>query len=507
MQQGYITDIAYLSGYFPELSVPRLSLCLLAAGQAHAVPATPAYLELGYGQGLALAVHAAAMPGLHVGTDFNAAHAANAQQLVAGLGGDICILEDSFEQLAARADLPMFDVIVLHGIWSWVPEASRRAIIDIAARRLRPGGILYLSYNAVPGWSAGLPLRHLLKQFAEQEATGTRLQRVDKSMAFAEQLAAGDARYFQANPHIRQRLGELRGYDSHYLAHEFFNEHWQPMAFSEVAEALAAAKLGFAASATLIENISTLYLPEAWQAQLAGLGSDVLRETVRDYMVNQGFRRDIHVKGVRALNQAELDHQRAAFPFLRVGRSPDPPQEVRTPLGPAELRQEIYGPVVAAILACGDERITLAQLAEDRTLAFLPHAGIWEALLVLVATGWLAPCPPVPPDADVLARARSFNRARAARALLQAEDSTLAAPAIGAGVAVNRIELLLLHAHFSGEPDAARFVLAILRREGRNLLVDDKPVEDEAEQLTLVRDIEVRFSGELMPLLRRLQAV
>lgn len=507
MQTDYITDVAYVTGYFPELSVPRLALSLLAAGHDHRLPAAPAYLELGYGQGLCLAVHGAAMPGRYVGTDFNAAHAANAQQLVDGLAADIRIHDDSFEQLAERSDLPDFDVIVLHGIWSWVSEASRQAILAIAARRLRPGGVLYVSYNAIPGWSTGLPLRHLLKEYAAREATGGRLDRVDQSLAFAETLAGIGTRYFNANPLMRERLADFKSYDRHYVAHEFFNENWLPMAFSEVADAMAEAKLGFAASAAVIENISSIYLPAPWREQLAAISSDSLRETVRDYMVNQSFRRDIFVKGTRRLAPSELRFQQQAFPFIRISRTGAPPTEVRTPLGPAELREDIYEPLTRVILERGDDRVTLAGLLADPRLSGLGHGPLWEALLVLVSVGWLAPCPWQPPGPAERANALAFNRARAADALLREEASAIVAPAIGGGLHFNRLEMLMLHAQFAGIADPAAFLVERMALEGRDLLVDDQPVTGEAARLEVARGVARAFTDELLPLLRRLAAL
>jgi hypothetical protein len=47
----------------------------------------------------------------------------------------------------------------LHGIWSWVSEDNRQIILDFIDRKLKPGGVLYLSYNTQPGWSAFMPLR------------------------------------------------------------------------------------------------------------------------------------------------------------------------------------------------------------------------------------------------------------------------------------------------------------------------------------------------------------
>ena len=45
---------------------------------------------------------------------------------------------------------------------SWVGPPKRKALIDFAAAKLKPGGLLYVSYNALPGWAAVEPLRQLI---------------------------------------------------------------------------------------------------------------------------------------------------------------------------------------------------------------------------------------------------------------------------------------------------------------------------------------------------------
>ena len=46
------------------------------------------------------------------------------------------LYDDSFEQLLARTDLPQFDSISLHGIWTWVSRDNHRFIAEFARRHL-----------------------------------------------------------------------------------------------------------------------------------------------------------------------------------------------------------------------------------------------------------------------------------------------------------------------------------------------------------------------------------
>lgn len=42
-------------------------------------------------------------------------------------------------------------MIVMHGIWSWINEENRHFILKIIQKALKPGGCVYLCYNALPG--------------------------------------------------------------------------------------------------------------------------------------------------------------------------------------------------------------------------------------------------------------------------------------------------------------------------------------------------------------------
>src|SRR4051812_32308778 len=68
---GYVTEIEYTYGYYRELCPGVLRLACLSAGVAPPSGKALNYLELGYGQGLSLNIHAAANAGVFWGTDFN----------------------------------------------------------------------------------------------------------------------------------------------------------------------------------------------------------------------------------------------------------------------------------------------------------------------------------------------------------------------------------------------------------------------------------------------------
>jgi len=115
---GYVADIGYTYGYYTELNPLRVRLAFLNAGLV--APEVATACELGFGQGLSANLHAAASQVEWFGTDFNPAQAAFAQELsrIADCGAQL--YDQSFDAFCGRPDLPEFDYIGLHGIWSWI---------------------------------------------------------------------------------------------------------------------------------------------------------------------------------------------------------------------------------------------------------------------------------------------------------------------------------------------------------------------------------------------------
>ena len=190
---GYPTEIEYTYGYYDELSPTSLRLACLSAGIATSKANPLRYLELGFGQGVSINIHAASNDGDFWGTDFNPSQAAHARELAEASGSGAMLLDASFAELAARADLPEFDIIGLHGIWTWISEENSRIVVDIIRRKLKVGGLVSMSYNCLPGWSPAMPLRHLMKLHADLAAeAGGMMAKLDGAMAFAQQVIDSD---------------------------------------------------------------------------------------------------------------------------------------------------------------------------------------------------------------------------------------------------------------------------------------------------------------------------
>lgn len=140
---GYVADVGYTFGYYTELNPLRIKLAFLNKGLVF--PEVGAACELGFGQGLSATLHAAASVTKWFGTDFNPSQASFAQELAAVSGAGARLYDEAFDEFASRDDLPEFDYIGLHGIWSWISDENRAIVVDFIRRKLKVGGVLYIS--------------------------------------------------------------------------------------------------------------------------------------------------------------------------------------------------------------------------------------------------------------------------------------------------------------------------------------------------------------------------
>ncbi|UQV47104.1 class I SAM-dependent methyltransferase [Janthinobacterium lividum] len=310
--EGYVSDIEYTNGFYSDLSPHHLNFsCILNGIEPVPLDQPYTYFELGFGCGQTLTVLAAANAnGQFYGNDFNPAHVAGARALAAKAQLDnLTLLENSFEELAQGRvpDLPQFDFITLHGIYTWVNRENRQHIVDFIARYLKPGGIVSLSYNAMPGWSSALPLQRLLLEFAANFPGRSDLQ-MQAGIAYVQQLQNLQAGYITDNPALAPRLNALINSDPHYSVHEYLNQHWEPLYHADVMRDVAHAKLDFAGSADLPFAFPELYLNADQQATIDLLPDAAIREMMKDYFLNTSFRKDVLVRGARrmgAVRQAE----------------------------------------------------------------------------------------------------------------------------------------------------------------------------------------------------------
>jgi len=383
-------------------------------------------------------------------------------------------------------------------------------VLDLVRRKLAPGGVFYLSYNALPGCAAELPLRNLLKLHADQVSAPLLgvPEKLDSALSFIRTLADAGSRHFPEHGEAKAWLERASGQNRNYLAHEYLGRDWQPMGFAEVAELLSAAKLEFATSATLSDHLDGAGFPDKAKKLLDEAKPALLRETLRDYLVNQRFRRDIFVKGVRRLSPEAREERFGRSRFVLRA----PPEKllgakIPLPFGEAELKPETYGALGAALAEQDFAPKTLDFLRQHPGCKQLRPGQFVHALRLLVSTGHLHLAQSEASIAAATPRCQALNALLLERALHSDEGSVLASPVTGSGVSVSHEQQLFLHAraHARSTPEAwAAHAWSRLSALGLRLTREGKVLESASENLAQLSQNARVFATQELPLLRAL---
>ncbi len=509
-RDGYVIDVPYSAGFYRELSPLYLNLLAVLLGVRPPVADDRefSYCELGCGRGLGPLLLAAANPhGRFHAYDFNAEQIATASSLAERAGlANVRFGSESFADLAARGDdaaPTSFDLIVLHGVYSWVGEENRRHLLRYLRDRLKPGGLVYVSYNCMPGWAAFTPLRRLLRELVIRRR-GRSDENAVAARAFVNQLAARGARYFSADASVGTFLEHLGAKDGGYLAHEYLNEHWDVFYHLDVAREMAEAGLEYVGSATICDNIVGLSAPPEIAAMFAGADPG-MAETIKDFSVNRRFRRDLFACAPERLSPAQFLDELGAIRFMLAVGPDSATTTLETSAGELKAKEEIAVPVLERLK---QGSAAVAQLAALPALAGVPPEQLAQALSLLVESGQLHP---------MREGAAGHAASQALNALLidesQRDDSVryLAAPALGSAVFVGHAEQLsLLALRELGSDNAAAlrdFVWARIKAQNKRVMKDGKPLESDADNLAQVEWQIGEFLDRRLPLLRRLGVV
>jgi len=505
---GYDVSMGYTYGFYRETAPDWLDLCAALAGRASPRKGGSApfrYLDLGAGQGMGLALLAAANPqGDFLGVDFHPEHVAHATHVAeAAELTNIRFSGADFIALAADwpADFGTFDYVVLHGIYSWVSPEVRAALVECLRHATRPGSLVYLSYNAQPGWLGTMPFQHI-SRLVQETSSKPGGEAMAESIDLFERLLAGDALAFHALPRLKSRLDQVKTRSANYLTQEYLNENWQPLWHSQVAGEMAGAGLSYAGTANAAETLLPQRLPPPLRELVASQTDERLRQDLQDVALNQSFRCDIYVCGPPG---AGPDLTAAAEKRVCLVSSPSGdgrPIGLTTTFGEITLQQRDFVEIVQA-LAGGP--MSIAELAALPGMRKQGLANTMETVLLLLHAGLLGVAAAEPGDA---ATAQRLNRLIAREAAAGAPYEYLAAPLLGSAIQASDLTLMLLDTFLDagGQADAAALAEGASERFaklGRKLRYAGRELEGPEEQRLLAQASKA-FVEDILPRWRRL---
>ncbi len=352
-----LDDLPYVASFTPELSPDWLDLVAAIGGVGSPRKDEPfRWCDLGCGLGLAGVTYAALNPdAVFTAIDARVDHVAAADRLRRAAGVDNLSVHARRFDDTGDLHLPPQHYIVAHGVYSWIDDASLDALYACIDRHLAPGGLLYLSYNAMPGWAADATFQHLLGAIAAG-TPGATLDRFSRSAAAVQRLVDSGGGALTRTVAGAEWLAYLERQEAAYLPHEYLTPGWRASYVDDVRRAMASIGLAPVGTATIEENFDALVLTETQRHALASIDDPNTRELARDYLLDQRFRRDVYARAPRRLNR---DEQRRAllerpFALLRPTRLVD--LTVPTPRGQVSCDTSATRHLVNA-LASGPKRL------------------------------------------------------------------------------------------------------------------------------------------------------
>lgn len=288
-----------------------------------AAPAKCRVLELGCATGGNLIPMAWYQPqASFLGIDLSANQIGQGQSLIDRLALTNVELRQG-DILELGSELGEFDYIIAHGVYSWVPARVREQLLQLARSLLKPAGLLYLSFNALPGWRMRGMLRDILRfacrgiEHVEQrlETAYGALTRLEKSLI---DLQALSARY------LLEEIKYLRSAHPSYLLFEYLAEENTAFLFSDFLADIARHRLRYLCD-TQLSFLFPSTFGAAVENAMAEIRDDMELEQWLDFVSARNFRRCVLCRDdAKPADELSLD----AFADFSFGCDLTPPQRV-----------------------------------------------------------------------------------------------------------------------------------------------------------------------------------
>lgn len=435
--EGYFTELPYTFGYYREMCPSYLRFCMLLKGLAPPPEVDFSYLELAMGNGFSANIHAAANRGEFAGMDFMPVHAAYAEKMAKNGSTGLVVSDESLEDFCSREHV-MYDYICIHGGWTWIDAKNRDYIASFLRKSLKPGGVFFLSYNCWPGSSTNAPFRELFSFFNEyyQPEGIAPEKRIKNSISLAEAFLQCGPLFLNSSPWFAERFESLKKESMSYLAHEFFNSGWHVFWFRDVARQLKKAKLAYAASCRVCDNLPDFGLTPDAQRFLKTVENVVAREELWDFFCNTQFRTDIFSKGAQPLPSGQRNRQLRDFKFI-LTKSPESFEyAMDSGMGRYTLDEDAHAGVARILAADNYAPKTIGQI-EDQLNQKMDLRELVEIVSRLVARNYAQPCLAAC-DAGAVEKCSRLNRFIISGA--GGNLKYMASPVTGGGIEINEGE-------------------------------------------------------------------
>lgn len=200
-----------------------------------------------------------------------------------------------------------FDYVICHGVYSWVPEDARRAILDLCAATLAPHGLAYVSYNTYPGWHARGMLRAMLRRTIAVDEPATMAAAARTFLTMLRDFAPDN---ITLQPWLLSEIELLERFSDRYLYFEHLVEENTPFWFADFVAAANRAGLVYVGEAEVPNAPPTVVgnkEPDDRGATDTDVAAHVESQQLLDMVALRHFRRSL-------LARADIGHQQIFVP-------------------------------------------------------------------------------------------------------------------------------------------------------------------------------------------------
>nr|WP_192881949.1 class I SAM-dependent methyltransferase [Neisseria lactamica] len=288
-------DLMYESGAFPQTAINNLEARARLMGLQPAPAANAKVLELGCSMGGNIITQALYYPDAEfAGIDLSGRQVAQGNAIIEKMGLENVRLEEK-DILTVDESFGKFDYIIVHGIWSWVPDAVKDKIFSICRSNLTEHGIAYISYNVYPGWKRQEQLREIMyfagRDVLEEPLEARTRKGLDALKALAEILendkGLGGGGKLPA-------MQKILNHNFYYIAHEYMEAFNDPIYVNGFIEWANRHRLAYIGDTDLHVSFVSWMAEHTRERILALAGGDyIAKEFYSDILSDRQFRRSL----------------------------------------------------------------------------------------------------------------------------------------------------------------------------------------------------------------------
>jgi methyltransferase-like protein len=321
LKQSY-TEVPYYSQAYSNSHPDRLATLGRIFNLSPAPVEKCRVLEMGCAGGGNLIPMAYHLPESEfVGVELNEGHVKTAQKTARDLAiENIRIIQGNIMELDESWGL--FDYIICHGVFSWVPESVQDKILSIASENIAENGVAYISFNTYPGWHMREMVRHMMLYHSNQFDAPD--QRIAQAKAFVDFLANAVDQNTN-DPYVlllRNELEALKSSGDWYIFHDYMEVVNTPIYFHEFIDRAEKKGLQYLADASFSMMFHNDFSDEINNTIESLSHNIVQKEQYMDFLRNRQFRQTLLCKKDRSLKRM-LDEESLSELMVSSSATPE----------------------------------------------------------------------------------------------------------------------------------------------------------------------------------------